>query len=82
MIFAMTTGFASVSFAEIVVPDDPVGCLSSECEEPDEPKGNNGWGNGIDGVNPGTDAGPPSQVETKNNREIWEKFGDGKFQGR
>ena len=81
MFLAVSLGLASASFAETEVPDDPVGCLSSGCEEPDDPKGNNGWGNGIDGDNPGTDAGPPSQVETKNNREIWDKF-DGKFEGR
>lgn len=76
MIIAMTTGFASTSFADGV----PVECLSG-CEPEEPTKGNNGWGNGIDGTNPGSDAGPPAQVETKNNREVWEKF-EGKFEGR
>lgn len=79
-IVAMSTVFASASFA-VGTEEPPVGCLSSECEEPDDPKGNNGWGNGKDGTNPGSNSGPPSQVETKNNREIWEKF-EGKFTGR
>lgn len=79
---AMSTMFASASFAETTEPEEPpVGCLSSECEEPDDPKANNGWGNGADGTNPGSDAGPPAQVETKNNREVWDKF-EGKFSGR
>lgn len=64
MIIAMATGFASASFA-IEVEEPPVGCLSSECEEPE--KGNNGWGNGIDGTNPGTNKGNVAQVSTKQN---------------
>lgn len=76
VIIAMSTVFSSASFAE----GGGETCLS-ECEPTEDTKGNNGWGNGIDGTNPGSDAGPPAQVETKNNREVWEKF-EGKFEGR
>jgi hypothetical protein len=83
MIVAMSTVFASASFAEFEDPEEPpIGCLSDDCEEPDPPtKGNNGWGNGIDGENPGSDEGPASQVTTKQNEAVWEKF-EGKFDGR
>ena len=83
MIFALAAAFATASQAN----DCLEGCSSTPPGTTDdgggdpEPKGNNGWGNGVDGTNPGSDAGPPSQVETKNNREVWDKF-DGKFEGR
>lgn len=83
MIVAMSVGFTSASFAESEPPTDepPVGCLSSECEEPDE-KGNNGWGNGIDGVNPGTDEGTKWQVDTKSNVPGLDLGKFSKFEGR
>jgi hypothetical protein len=58
-------------------------CGETPCEPPpeEETKGNNGWGNGIDGTNPGSDEGPASQVSTKQNESVWDKF-DGKFEGR
>ncbi len=74
-VLAITMSFGSAAFA----------CYENECEPPppeEEPtKGNNGWGNGIDGTNPGSDAGPVTQVETKNNVVVWDKF-VGKFEGR
>jgi hypothetical protein len=79
LIFAMVAGFATASSAEGCSECTGTG-TSTGTDDGDE-KGNNGWGNGIDPTNPGSNAGPPSQVETKNNREIWDKF-DGKFEGR
>lgn len=76
-VLALSMSFASTAFA----------CYEGECEPPPPPppeettKGNNGWGNGIDGENPGSDEGPASQVTTKQNEAVWEKF-DGKFDGR
>ena len=72
----MTMGIGSATFA----------CEDGSCEPPppppeEETKGNNGWGNGIDGTNPGSFAGPASQVETKTNQNVWDKF-QGKFEGR
>jgi hypothetical protein len=69
MIIAMATGFASTSFAE---GGGEVIC-NSECEEPPtKPKGNNGWGNGIDGDNAGTPKG--GTAPTKLNEATWDKF--------
>lgn len=71
----MAMGFAATAYANGEVPDE--GCVS-ECEPS---KGNNGWGNGEDDPNPGTEKGTPAQVETKKNESIPDKF-DGKFEGR
>lgn len=79
MIFAMSTGFVGTAFAE-GEEEPPPECLSG-CEPEPTGKGNNGWGNGADGDNPGTDEGPASQVDTKENRVVWDKF-IGKFDGR
>lgn len=68
-VFVVAVSFATTSFAEFTEePEEPpVGCLS-ECDPDPEPeKGNNGWGNGIDGDNPGTDNGNARQVSTKKN---------------
>lgn len=79
-IIAMVTGFASASFAEggdVIVEPPTETCY--DCPEEPQPKGNNGWGNGADGANPGTPKG--GTADTKKNEVIWEKF-DGKFDGR
>lgn len=39
---------------------------------PEETKGNNGWGNGIDGANAGTPKG--GTADTKKNDVGWDKF--------
>lgn len=55
-----------------------------ECPDPEpKMKGNNGWGNGIDGSNPGTDKGNETQRASKNNEagSIPDKFLF-KFDGR
>ncbi|MFM7335960.1 MAG: hypothetical protein ACKO2N_10815 [Tabrizicola sp.] len=73
-VFAIAMSFGSSAFA----------CFEGDCEPPpppEESKGNNGWGNGIDGTNPGSFAGPASQVDTKTNVSVWDKF-QGKFEGR
>jgi len=77
-IIAMVTGFASASFAvgEVIEPPDET-CY--DCPEEPQPKGNNGWGNGADGDNPGTPKG--GTADTKKNEVIWDKF-QGKFDGR
>lgn len=77
-IILMVTGFASVSFAEDGVINPPTETCY-DCPEEPAPKGNNGWGNGIDGDNPGTPKG--GTADTKKNEVVWEKF-DGKFDGR
>jgi hypothetical protein len=51
------------------------------CEPPEPERGNNGWGNGIDGTNPGSFAGPESQVSWKLNEAVPDKFLF-KFEGR
>jgi hypothetical protein len=52
------------------------------CEEPPAvEKGNNGWGNGIDGTNPGSFNGNADQVSYKLNEDVPFKF-EGKFEGR
>lgn len=77
MIIAMSAAFAPASFAE-----GDGGCVK-ECEPPPPPpeptKGNNGWGNGIDGDNPGTPKG--ATADTKKNEVVWDKF-IGKHDGR
>lgn len=78
VIIAMSTGFASASFAFGTEEPPPEGCVS-ECEPPAPEKGNNGWGNGYDGENPGTPKG--ATADTKKNEVIWDKF-IGKFDGR
>lgn len=62
MIVALATGFATASFANGEGGEE--GCIT-DCGP--EPKGNNGWGNGVDGPNPGTDKGNAQQVSTKQN---------------
>lgn len=64
MILASSTLFASAVFAITEDPPPPPECL---CEPPTDEKGNNGWGNGIDGTNPGTNKGNAAQVSTKQN---------------
>ncbi len=62
-VLVMTLSFGSAAFA----------CYDGSCEPPTEPeKGNNGWGNGIDGENAGTPKG--GTAETKENKVGWEKF--------
>ena len=76
VIIAMSTMFASASFA--IGPGEETPCERA-CNS--QSKANNGWGNGIDGDNNGTDEGTAEQVGTKENDFVSEKF-DGKFQGR
>lgn len=52
-VFAVSVSFASVSHA----------CGAGECEPV---KGNNGWGNGADATNAGSDAGGTSGSKTPN----------------
>ncbi|HLQ19716.1 MAG TPA: hypothetical protein VK146_12130 [Tabrizicola sp.] len=58
-VLALSMSFGSASFAcdEGCTDDPPV----------DTSKGDNGWGNGADGINPGTDEGNARQVSTKAN---------------
>jgi hypothetical protein len=68
-------------------PECPVDCepyQSPECptEEPEKTKGNNGWGNGEDGDNPGTNKGNDTQKASKNNEDIPDKFMFQGFNGR
>lgn len=74
MIFAMATGFATMSVAE--------GTGEEECFDDcgPEPKGNNGWGNGIDGDNPGTTKG--GTAETKMNVPGVDPDKEARFGGR
>lgn len=48
--------------------------LACDCEPPPPTteKGNNGWGNGIDGENAGTPKG--GTADTKENKVGWDKF--------
>jgi hypothetical protein len=88
VIIATSTLFATASFAEFEDPEDPpVGCLTTECEEPDPPtklKGNNGWGNGSDMVDDvvgsGTNAGSGSGA-TSDSKEI-DGTGEDKFEDK
>jgi hypothetical protein len=84
MILAMSTAFATASFAE---SGGEVICYSGCEEEPGPgPKGNNGWGNGTDevdglgGTNNGSDDGGTAGTKSINGKGI-DKF-DGKFDGR
>jgi hypothetical protein len=76
--FAMSLSAGTAVFAET----EPCYCEPDPEPEPEpEPtKGNNGWGNGIDGVNPGTEKG--GTRETKANREGWPGSPSDKFDGR
>jgi hypothetical protein len=69
MIIALAAGFATESEAVTTCGE----CTGTETTTPGtedpEPKGNNGWGNGEDGVNPGTDNGNARQVSTKENTD-------------
>lgn len=47
-------------------------CCSKECPEPTK-KGNNGWGNGAEGTNPGSDKGGTAGSKSD---ELWTS-GDG-----
>lgn len=76
VIIAMSTMFASASFAEGGGGETP---CERACNS--QSKANNGWGNGIDGDNNGTDEGTEEQVGTKENNFVSEKF-VGKFEGR
>jgi hypothetical protein len=55
VIIAMSLGFATTSFAE-----GDGGCERA-CGS--QSKGNNGWGNGGDTTNAGSDAGPTSETK-------------------
>jgi hypothetical protein len=70
MIFAMAAGFATASQATECGTDCSGTGTSTGTDggggDP-ETKGDNGWGNGADGVNPGTDNGNARQVSTKEN---------------
>ena len=65
--FAMSLSAGTAGFAET----EPCNCEPDPDPEPDPvlTKGNNGWGNGIDGANPGTERG--GTRETKANRQGW-----------
>lgn len=77
-VFVMGVGFATSTFAEgTVTPPPDETCF--DCPEEPQPKGNNGWGNGVDGDNPGTPKG--GTADTKRNDVVWDKF-EGKFDGR
>jgi hypothetical protein len=79
--FAVSLSAASAVFAEDDGGEPPSECLCEPPEPDPEPtKGNNGWGNGIDGVNPGTEKG--GTKETKANREGWPGSPSDKFDGR
>jgi hypothetical protein len=58
----MSLGLATASFAE----GDPTPC---ECEEPGpgpKERADNGWGNGPDSTNPGSDAGGTAPSKSSN----------------
>ncbi len=78
-VLALAMSFGSTAFACYEGCDDDPPPPPPPPEE--TTKGNNGWGNGTDGTNPGSFAGPASQVETKTNQRVWDKF-QGKFEGR
>jgi hypothetical protein len=69
VIIGLSTVFASASFADGGGGGEDT-CY--DCPDDPKPKGNNGWGNGIDGENPGTPKGKTSG--TKLNQETWDKF--------
>lgn len=73
-IFAMAMGFAATAFANGEEP--PPECIS-ECEPE---KGNNGWGNGPDSTNAGSNSGGTAETKSINGLGA-DKF-DGKFDGR
>lgn len=54
MIVAMSTAFASASFS---FEDGGGETCYTDCTDDPKTKGNNGWGNGGDGDNAGTDKG-------------------------
>lgn len=68
LIFAMAAGFATASSAECTEGCEGTGTTTSTDDDP-KPKGNNGWGNGVDGINPGTSKGNAQQVSTKENTD-------------
>lgn len=74
LLIAMATGFGSVSFAETGGEEE---CLN-DCGP--ESKGNNGWGNGIDGDNPGTSKG--GTADTKENVPGVDPEKEARFLGR
>ena len=69
MVFALAAACATASQAECLegCSSTPTGTTDDGGGDPPEPKGDNGWGNGADGVNPGTDNGNSRQVSTKSN---------------
>jgi hypothetical protein len=72
MIFAMAAAFGTASFAEDCGAECTGTGTSTGTDDgggDPEPKGNNGWGNGVDGENPGTDNGNARQVSTKQNTD-------------
>ncbi len=58
------------------VPDPCYEPPPPPCYEPPAAKGNNGWGNGIDGANPGTPHGNEQAAGSKMNLDgfEWSKF--------
>lgn len=68
VILAMAAGFATASSADGCFECTGTGTSTGTDDDGDE-KGNNGWGNGEDGENPGTDKGNTRQVSTKNNTD-------------
>lgn len=76
-VFVMGVGLATTTFAEGTITPPTETCF--DCPEEPQPKGNNGWGNGVDGANPGTPKG--GTADTKKNKVVWDKF-EGKFDGR
>jgi hypothetical protein len=73
-IFGLAMSFAGMSYAE----GDGGGEEECRCEEPT--KGNNGWGNGLDGVNPGTSKG--GTADTKENQPGIDPEKETRFGGR
>lgn len=75
--FVVSLSFAPAAFAEGVPgDDDPV-----DEEPPTDPKGNNGWGNGIDGENAGSPKGGTAASKQNVPGSLNPKH-DGKFDGR
>jgi hypothetical protein len=78
MIKFLTAVSAAAAFIALPVTAAPVKMTSVELDDivagtyyppPEETvKGNNGWGNGIDGTNPGSDKGNALQRSTKLNQ--------------
>lgn len=68
VILAMAAGFATASSADGCFECTGTG-TSTGTDDGGKEKGNNGWGNGVDGINPGTSKGNAQQVSTKENTD-------------